>query len=232
MVGAELGIRLHQARDGGGDVAGPGGLPALVVDDRDGVVHLGEARHRLDEVRAVFAVEPCCPYKVGAGTVRPHRPLPGCLGSPVCGPRRDRGVFGVRSGREPVEDIVGRQVDQPSAVPGAGSRRGWPGLRRWPGRPPASRVSASSTWVHAAVFTTTSKPATTESQASGLMMSRSALDVATTSAPASDMTSTTSRPSMPWPPGTSTFMRTRLSDLRGRFRPRRGTRHATLGSST
>ena len=111
--------------DGRGHVAREGQAAQLVVHDRDlrkAVLRVGdavgEALHRLDEV-VPLADDPAGAHDVVAGAPG-HGDVAGGLGLAVDGQRAE-GLLLVMHLRGAVEDVVGGDVDQGDAVPGAGA---------------------------------------------------------------------------------------------------------------
>lgn len=108
--------------DPGGHVGAPDGLAALVGDDVDGVAAPLQAEHGAHEAAAVGAVEPGGADDGARVRERgEHGPFAGELGAAVGGAGGGRGVLGVGGARGAGEDVVGGDVDQPGAVPGAGA---------------------------------------------------------------------------------------------------------------
>jgi hypothetical protein len=110
----------HQNADLAGDVGGPGGLAALIVDDADRARRACAAEHRGDEAIPLGAVQPGRPHHIaGAGQRGEHGALAGQLGPAIGGARRGRVIFPVRLPGRAVEDVVGRHLDQGDAPVGA-----------------------------------------------------------------------------------------------------------------
>ena len=152
VVGAVGGVRPQHVEDGRGHVAREGKAAQLVVHDRDlrelillvGYT-VGQPLHGLHEV-VPLADDPGAAHDVVAGAPG-HGDVAGGLGLAVDGQRAERLVLVMHLGGA-VEDVVGGNVDERDAVPGAGA-----GEQRGPrrvGLPAVTRpsgVSALSTAV-------------------------------------------------------------------------------------
>jgi hypothetical protein len=111
VVDARRGGGVDQLDEARGEVAGPRGLAALVVDHGQGLVRAGEAHHGLREIAAVRPVEPGRADHVAAlGVRREHELLALGLGATVGREGPPRLVLAVRARRGPVEDVVGRDL--------------------------------------------------------------------------------------------------------------------------
>ena len=126
-------MRPQHVEDGLGHVAREGQASQLVVHDgdlREPVLRVGDAvgqpLHGLDEV-AALADDPGAAHDVVARAPR-HGDVAGGLGLAVDGQRAE-GLLLVMHLRGAVEDVVGGDVDQGDAVPGAGACE-----KRRPGR--------------------------------------------------------------------------------------------------
>ena len=133
VVGAVGGVRPQHVEDGPRHVAREGQAAQLVVHDGDlvqFVVRVGDAvgkpLHGLDEV-VPLADDPGASHDVVARAPR-HGDVAGGLGLAVDGQRAE-GLLLVMHLRGAVEDVVGGDVDQGDAVPGAGACE-----KRRPGR--------------------------------------------------------------------------------------------------
>ena len=133
VIGAVGGVRPQHVEDGLGHIAREGQAAQLVVDHGDlrepvlGVCDaVGQRLHGLDEV-AALADDPGAAHDVVARAAG-HGDVAGGLGLAVDGQRAE-GLLLVMHLRGAVEDVVGGDVDQGDAVPGAGACE-----KRRPGR--------------------------------------------------------------------------------------------------
>ena len=224
MVGPCGRLRHHHVDDAVGDVNCPRRLAMLVGHDVYRATVRDQAKNGVDEVGAAPAVQPRCPQDPRpVGQVRPHRPLAGCLGSPVSRPGGDHGVLRVGLVGVAGEDVVGRDVQQRRPEP-AQARASVAGPTALAAKAAASLPSAPSTSVQAAQLTTTSTPASAAVTPAGSVTSRSDR-VATQTASSGTLpasTATRSVASSPPPPVMShVVMSIDRSDGQGRARLQR-----------
>ena len=161
MVHTERRLLHDQRAQERGQVAGPRRLAPLVVDDVEGVPLGGEPQHRAREVGAVCAVEPGGAHDVATeGAVARTARSPAALLRPYALTGASGAFLGVRRVGVAGEDVVGRDVHQPAAPADGARGPGWQAPTALTATRRASSVSAPSTSVQAAAFTTTSTPST------------------------------------------------------------------------
>ena len=149
--------REHLLRDGqdrGSEIPGRGRAAPLVRDDAQRLVSPGGREHRAHEILAVGRIDPARAQHRHALPCREHRLLACELGAAIDAGGVRRVGFHVGRALQPVEDVIGADVDQRDA---GARRRGGRAGRTVPvgargGAP--GRCSAASTAVQAAALTT------------------------------------------------------------------------------